>query len=79
VSQQSKHLRHVQRGKALTSLNDRLCQTPLYADIAIEPIDRFRSFTAMAKINAPEQNAEACCSTKNGQITNDPLAILMRG
>ncbi|MNT41858.1 hypothetical protein D3C72_1782400 [compost metagenome] len=76
---QSKHLGHVQGGKALAGLNDRLGQAARHAGIAIQPTDGLHAFSTVAAANTPEQNAEAHRATENGQITNGSLAILMSG
>ena len=76
---QAKHLRHVQRWKALARLNDGLCQAPGHAGIAIQPTNGLHALATIAATNAPEQNAQAHRMAENGQITNDALAILMSG
>ncbi|MNL54693.1 hypothetical protein D3C87_1780440 [compost metagenome] len=69
----------MQRGQAFAGLNDRLGQTARHAGIAVQPTDRFHAFATVATPDTPKQHAEAHRTAKNGQITNDSLAVLMRG
>lgn len=79
VPMQPKQLSHMECGKTLASLNDRLCQTPRHAGIAIEPTDRLHAFATVTTPDTAKQNAEAHSSAKDGQIADNSLAILMRG
>ncbi|MNL02989.1 hypothetical protein D3C87_1235130 [compost metagenome] len=65
VPVQAKQLSHVQCGKALAGLNNRLGQTPRHAGIAVQPTDGLHTFTAITTANTPEQHAEAHRTAEN--------------
>jgi hypothetical protein len=76
---QPKHLGHVQSGKALAGLDNRIGQAACHTHIAIQPTDSLHAFATFGAANTPEQDAQTYRATYNGEVTKGALAILMIG
>ena len=63
----------------MAGFNDSLGQAARHPRVAIKPADSLHPFAASATSNSFELNVELHRTPKNGQVSDDPLAVLVNG